>query len=261
MALLITQFLLIVGGSVLATLVGMALVRRAVPLSALREHHDVAGYIISVIGVAYAVLLVFVVIIVWERLEGARATTEREASSLSNLFRAAQGLSDPARQRVGQLAEEYARSVVREEWPLLAQGQPSPHAWKLVDALWQAVREVEPRTAREQILYDQVMTHLGSMNEHRKMRLLASHEAVPSLLWAVLWGGAIITVGFTYFFGVKNSRAQALMVASLAATLALNLFVIAAIDFPFRGVVRVKPEAFLLALERFEEISAQPAAQ
>ena len=92
-----------------------------------------------------------------------------------------------------------------------------------------------------------------------RLRLLASHEAVPSLLWAVLWGGAMITVGFTYLFGVQNSRVQTLMVAGLAATLALNFFVIAAIESPFRGIMRVKPEAFHLALERFENLRRQSA--
>jgi hypothetical protein len=58
---------------------------------------------------------------------------------------------------------------------------------------------------------------------------------------------------------VNSVRAQALMTAGMAGILALNIFVIAAIDYPFRGVVRVKPEAFQLVLERFEHTARQSA--
>src|SRR5205085_7914268 len=94
--------ILIIGGSILLSLAGMLLVRRRVPQSVLREHNEVAGFLIAVIGVAYAVLLVFVVIAVWEKFEAARATAEHEAGALANLYRIAEGLPEPTRHHVLQ---------------------------------------------------------------------------------------------------------------------------------------------------------------
>jgi hypothetical protein len=34
---------------------------------------------------------------------------------------------------------------------------------------------------------------------------------VPAIIWVVLFGGAFLTVGFTFFFGAESLRAQSLM--------------------------------------------------
>jgi hypothetical protein len=43
-----------------------------------------------------------------------------------------------------------------------------------------------------------------------------------------------------------------LMVASLTLIIALVLFTVAALDYPFKGDVRIGPDAFEHVLERFE---------
>src|SRR6187200_1166815 len=111
------QGTLIIGGSVLLALGGMFLVRRAVPHSVLREQNEVAGFLIAVLGVAYAVLLAFVVVVVWEDFEEARTTVEQEAHPMAIVWRDAHALPEPTRGRVMGLCRDYTRTVVQEEWP------------------------------------------------------------------------------------------------------------------------------------------------
>ena len=54
----------IVGGITVLATAGALLVRRWVPVEVLERHNEVAGFIYSVIGVMYAVLLGFTAIIV-----------------------------------------------------------------------------------------------------------------------------------------------------------------------------------------------------
>jgi hypothetical protein len=61
---------------------GMLLVRRSVTLSTLESHNQVAGYIYSVVGVVYAVLLAFIVIIVWQKHTEVQVQVEQEANQL-----------------------------------------------------------------------------------------------------------------------------------------------------------------------------------
>jgi len=84
------------------------------------------------------------------------------------------------------------------------------------------------------------------------MRLVAAEEGIPGVLWAVLVFGAVVTVGFTYLFGLQNTWAHRLMVMSLTAVIALVLFTIGVIEYPFSGGARVDAGAFELILERFE---------
>jgi uncharacterized protein DUF4239 len=247
---------LIVGGSVLVSLAGMAWVRRKVPHQVLREQNEVAGFIIAVLGVAYAVLLAFVIFTVWNRFEEARVVSAQEANALTNAFRVAEGFPDPARRRMLDLCRLYARNVVEEEWELTGRGmqsQDSPRAWTYLNQLWTAVRDTAPHTPREQALYAQLLTEMHDLGNQRKLRLLASREGIPSVMWVVLVSGGVLTVAFTYFFGIKSSRTQALMTAALAGTIALNLYLIEAIDYPFTGDVQVHPEAFHQALRVFDQ--------
>jgi hypothetical protein len=52
------------------------------------------------------------------------------------------------------------------------------------------------------------------LTQARRIRLHLSTGIVPGLLWLVLYSGAVLTVGFTFFFGTKNLPAQVMMTAS-----------------------------------------------
>ena len=84
------------------------------------------------------------------------------------------------------------------------------------------------------------------------MRLVASEEGVPAVLWAVLIFGAIATVGFTYLFGLASTWAHRLMVVTLAGVIGLVLFTVGALEHPFSGGARIGTGFFELVLERFD---------
>ena len=77
-------------------------------------------------------------------------------------------------------------------------------------------------------------------------------------MWGVLAVCGMIVVGFTYLFGLENTRSHTLMIAALAAIIALVLFTIYALDHPFAGVSRVHPDAFELVLRTFERDLDRP---
>jgi cation transporter-like permease len=81
---------------------------------------------------------------------------------------------------------------------------------------------------------------------------LQAQAGLAAILWAVLLIGGVILVGFTYQFGLRSTLVHTLMVAALALTIALVLFTVGVLDYPFRGDVRVRPDAFLSVLERFD---------
>lgn len=57
---------------------------------------------------------------------------------------------------------------------------------------------------------------LDNVTAARRVRLGLGRGIVPGVVWAGLAVGAVITVGFTYFFGTKSRRAQAAMTGLLA---------------------------------------------
>ena len=61
---------------VLVAVVGLVLVQRLVPPDRREEQNNVAGFIYAVLGVAYAVLLAFVLIAVWQDYKTAQTNAE-----------------------------------------------------------------------------------------------------------------------------------------------------------------------------------------
>ena len=246
--------LVIVGVSVLLAHLGLRLVRRRIPLPVLETHHEVAGFIIGVLGAIYAVLLAFVVVAVWDQFGDAKTVVEREANQLNDLSRMAQGFSAPAQPRLLDGLKVYATSVIDDEWDTMSRGQASAKTQSAMDNLWQLYREVEPHTNRENALYAESLDRLNELSDSRRLRVHASEDDIPLVIRILLWGGGLIMIAFTYFFGVKSIRSQALMTAALAGEIAFILFLIVALDNPFRGYVRLPPEQMQQVLERIQAI-------
>src|SRR5919112_5811480 len=251
---------LVVCGACLAAVAGLAVVQRLVPATIRKEHNDVAGFIYAVLGVIYAVLLALVVIATWEDFGRANVTVETEANALAEIFWLAYALPEPEGRELQVLCRSYAEEVVNVGWPLMEQGktpslersQESSRAWVLIDDIRATIQGYEPRTVAEQEIYAEGLDQVQRLADARRMRLVQAEESLPTVLWVVLIVGGIVVVVFAYLFGMENTGAHALMVASLAGVIALVLYTIGAMDHPFSGGARVGPEAFELVLERFK---------
>jgi len=247
---------LVVFAGCLAALVGLELVQRLVPVEKRQEHNDVAGFIYAVVGIVYAVLLALLVIAVWQQFQKARETVESEANGVAEVAWLAHRLPEPERHELQEDARSYAQEVVDTEWPRMEQGlegvQSLPEGWDLIDDMRDTLQEFEPRTEAEQELYAEGLDRISRFGDARRMRIVAAQEGIPGVLWAVLVFGGVVTVGFTYLFGMRNTWAHRLMVMSLTAVIALVLFAIVAMDHPFSGGASVDPGAFEQILERFE---------
>jgi hypothetical protein len=194
-----------------------------------------------------------VVVVVWEEYERAKEPVETEANELAGGYFLADRFSDEAdRQRVQELARSYARTVVEEEWPLMDSGETSERADEVLRDLRLSLQGVDASTSAGQVLYDQGLTRIHQVSDARRLRLLEVDEGLPGKLWVVLLGG-VVTVGFTYLFGLKNNWAHALMVAALTLVVCGILFTIGALEYPFAGQAEIAPYAFEEVLRSFEE--------
>ncbi len=246
---------LMVGGAVGLSVGGLWIARRVVSPATLREHHDVAGFILAIVGVIYAVLLAFAVLIVWEQFEEAKVVAERESNALLDVYRMAPGFAAPTAARLRKDIRVYAEGVIEKEWPAMARGKLDDQSSLHLDRLWSGFTHLQPKGARESVLYDQCLSRLTEVSDNRRLRLLAGRSGVPGPMWLVLIAGGIATMLFTYFFGLEKFKNQAAMTAILAATIALVLFIISAMNFPFSGDLSVRPEAMQSALERFDNMA------
>jgi hypothetical protein len=243
--------ILLVGGATLLSMAGLALIRRWIGLDRLKLNNEVAGFKFASVGVLYAVLLAFAVLVVWEKFNAAEESVAAEAGGAATIYRLAAGLGDQdgARLRDGMTA--YLKAAIAEDWPAMARGEHSSVANQALNDAYAAALHFQPEDRRGAVVLTAVLHQLDQITEARRARLVVASGIVPGVIWLVLLGGAIVTVGFTYFFGAENLRAQMLMTGALSLLIFSGLLIIIAIDHPFAGTVHIEPEPLALVLENF----------
>ena len=244
----------IVGGFVVSTLVVGYLVATFTSQEIRSAHNDRAGFILAVIGVIYAVLLAFVAIGVWERFQEAEARTYDEAASLATIYRDAGSFPKPERLR-GEV-RAYILSVIYHEWPQMQRGERSSISDRLLESADREIRALPVNSPRLQDIQTQMLAAMDTVMQDRQTRLTIDFIGINGMLWMVLIVGAYVTVAFTYLFGFDRRIMQQLMIGGLSFIIGLMLFLVTALDYPYRGSIAVEPEAFRALLENLNFIGS-----
>lgn len=232
---------------------GVFLVRTLVRLETLKAHHVIGGTIFLQIGVVYAVLLAFVVTVVWAQFNAAAEAADNEVASLLAVFGLSSGLPDPARSDIQQAIIHYTQAVVDDEWPAMSRRADSEKAVKALEHLMEVALRFEPQNAREEAIYGHALSRLSEAREQRHYRLFQMTLAVPGFMWWLLVVTGVILVALSYFFGIEYLWSQAIFTAALAGTIAFILVLIMLLDYPFTGDLTVPPDAFTMGLRRFAQ--------
>ncbi len=233
--------------AVAVSILGLALFHRLVETSHLREAHEVTGFVYAMVGVIYAVLLAFVVVVVWEQFQNANQVAEDEAAHLGNVRQLARAFPDSVSKAMAEEIRDYAASVVNREWPAMAQGHVDSATYTITKRLWNSFYSYRPATG-EQEYYNQALRELTSFNTSRRQRIIGMYGTIPAILWALLIGGGIVCIVFTYLFTTPRAWTQYMSTGLLAAMIAVTLVLIHEMDRPYRGAMSLQPNGFEFVL-------------
>ena len=222
-------------GFVLIACVAHAIVRRLVPYTDLTAHNDVAGFMISVVGVLYAVMLAFIVIIVWQEYDNSASRVQDEVSAIAEIYNTAHVDPGPNAAQVQALADQYTVLAIEKEWPAMRRGESSPELLRTLSRLEETIVDTPANTPERTFLRNRAIAAVERVIDDRRHRLADNANGLPPILWAVLWVGGTITIGFGFLFGVEKSRVQLLMTGAVATLVAISFVVIAELDYPYRG--------------------------
>lgn len=249
--------MLVIGGIVLMSVLGLLLTHRLVPHALRVSHNDVAGVLIAVVGGVYAVLLAFIAVSVWEDYNAADAIVHREASLAGDIHQDALNMKPPAGPALRVLVRRYVHEVITAEWPAMRAGGESATVGTTLDQLQNAVFTFPYRGS----VFDDVLQRVNALADARRDRLINGNSGLQPVAWFVLLAGTTLTIAFSFLFGVPDLRLHATMTAGVAASVALVLFLIVSFDYPFRGAVSITPEAFqnVLAAIDAQEATAPPS--
>jgi hypothetical protein len=233
-----------------------AIFRRLVPPEKLRIQHDVAGFLVAVVGVLYAVVLGFLVVTVWTTFDTAQQTADQEAGYVGDGLGYAQLLPDPPRKRIQGLLAAYAVEVRDREFAMLARGTRDQQGRAYLVSALQALNDVGPpakasfgEALKAQASRDGVVATLRQIADARRLRGIQARDRLPRVIYAALIAGAFMVMIFVFLFGVESALLQYTMTGTVAALLGLYFGLIVALNAPYSGAIRVSPEAWNSVIE------------
>ena len=189
---------------------------------------------------------------VWDHFTTATSAVESEATHIGVLSRLARSFDPADEQRIHARLVAYLSTVIHDEWPAMASGGDDVRAWNAIGDIWSAYRSVNLNDPSRQAIYAESLSHLSQVSDARRMRLHSLHDDVPGLMWLALVVGSLVVLIFTYLFVPERVAVHALLVGSVAALITLNLYLIYALDNPFRGWPRIGPDIMQQELTRME---------
>lgn len=242
----------IIGSLCLFGVGGLLFVRRRV-LPRLRIHasdSEFSGSMMQCVMVFYGLAVALIAVNVSQTYSDTSKIITGEASALNALYRDVSSYPEPHRAELQQGLREYTQQIIHEAWPLLQKGK-TPTAGFLYMTRFQALlNKFEPASEGQKILHGETLRAYNLLIQSRNQRLDAASTSLPGVMWAVIVIGAVIGLCATFFFKVEDPRLHGILVTLLAAFMGLVIFMILALDRPFRGDLGLSPEPYQLIYDR-----------
>ena len=242
----------IIGSLWLFAVIGLLVVRRRV-LPHLRICEDDSQFssgMMQAVMVFYGLAVALIAVSVWQTYSDTSKIISGEASALNALYRDVTSYPEPIRLDLQKGLRDYTDQVIHEAWPLQRRGLV-PSAGIVYMTRFQAVLDkFDPTTEGQKLLHEETLRAYNLLIQARRQRLDAVNTGLPGVMWGVIVVGAFIGLSTSFFFKVDDVRLHAIHVLLLATFIGLVIFMIFALDQPFRGDLGLGPEPYQLIYDQ-----------
>ena len=205
--------------------------------------NDIVGYILSCFGVFYGLLIGLIAVAAYQNYGQVEAAVQKEAVALTALYYDVSAYPEPYRGNLRRILREYTRFVIKYAWPEQQKGIIPTGGITRANAFQERLLEFQPQTKAEEIIHAEAIHQFNVFLEHRTMRLQSVSTGIPAVMWYVVIIGAIVNLSMIWLFDMRFLT-HLVLGGLLAFFLGTMIFLIAAMDNPFRGEVSISPEAF-----------------
>jgi hypothetical protein len=228
--------LLILATSLAVGLASSLGLRRVLRLQSTEDDREHAVSLMQVVAAYIGILIAFAGVQVWQDFSDAQGDVHREAATAAELYRDLNTYG-PETQEQKQALRAYVVSVVRDEWPLLAKGEPSPRTEVALFRLFHDMGKMRPKDDRDSTIFAEAFSNLNDLVGLRRDRLIHSRSGMPLILWIVGLVGSVLIVSYAATF--KPSRTNVMMISGISLALGLVFLFILIVDRPYKGAFSV----------------------
>jgi hypothetical protein len=239
------------------SMIGLSLIRWfVIPRLRYRDSvNDAVSGTVQAIGVFYGITVGLIAVGVWSTNSNASDLVSQEATSIGALYRDVSGYPQPLRSELQSKLREYAVFIIDQAWPAQQEGrgQNVYAGTAIMDQFQTRLYTFEPATPGQVALHNETLSAYNQLIQYRQLRIDAVNSRLSGVMWAVIWVGAVLSIGIAYFYKIDDWRIHWILVSMMAGFLAMLLFMIVINDRPFYGYVRVSSDPYKLILNRLIE--------
>ena len=166
-----------------AAMCGPVLIRRRIGLERLVSNNEIAGFKFATVGVIFAVLLAFAVIVVWEKFSDAETAVIQEAGAAATLYELASG-PEPEAAATRVALGNYLELAIERDWPMMETGEESRAATQALGTLYATIMQHTDKGTKHPAIFAEMLTQLDTITRARRTRLHLATGVVPGNLMA-----------------------------------------------------------------------------
>jgi hypothetical protein len=214
--------------------------RHLLPIEARNRAGPTAATTLQALATIYAVLVAFVIVDEYNQFRSAQSYVSNQAAQLSVVTENSRNLPNAEGAPIRAAAIAYANEVVRVGLPEIERhAQPSIVTDRAFERVFAVVNAIEPTAESDKAAYSQILVALGNIAENRTNIVNSAHASIPSPLIVILAVLVIATLAVATLMDTRHRRAHLFILAMLAIALSMTLALVAALDYPYRGFIRI----------------------
>ncbi|HXC54527.1 MAG TPA: hypothetical protein VNU97_04480 [Rhizomicrobium sp.] len=250
---LVLGLLIVVAPAVLAGLC-VLLARRFLHETVREGHNDVLVPLFLTAGTIYAVMLGFLVVVVWEAYGDAKDNVAVEASTLTTMYRQTNGMNPEELKAMREHIRAYTEAVVGKEWAIQARtGGAAPEARRQIAEIYREYARM-PADVSNSSINREFLNQFSLVTAARNKRTLQASEEVPWVLWFGLIGGATIVVAMSCILYMDTWWPHMLMSGVLTLMIGMLLFITVILAKPFVGALALEAGPFEHSLSVYKAV-------
>jgi hypothetical protein len=214
------------------------------------QYNELVGTTLATVGVFFGITLGLISVGAWENFAAVNLSVNQEVSAINVLYRATSLYPAPSNNLLNKDLKEYVHFVIHEEWPSQRKGIVPKGGTAKVSAFQKDLYAYEPVSESMKAVHAETVATFNEMIRLRRSRLQTVITGLPETLWMVIIFGSLLNIAIAWFFVYDRQFVQDLMIVLMAATIGLLVFLMGAMDYPFRGEFSVTPDSFKLMYER-----------
>jgi F0F1-type ATP synthase assembly protein I len=216
------------------------------------KHNEFIIGFLSLTGAFLSITIGLIIVGTYDNYEQTEDTTRKEVNKLYMLYKNIELLGDKESAVMLENLREYSKYVIHTEWKLQQKGIMPPLSNKPLNAFEEKLKEYHPKTKKDLTIYRKIIDIYEAYIGLRHYRISIVQDGLPASIYVILIFGLIINILISWLIVNKNKPLEFVVYTLTGLLAGILVFIIIAMDYPFRGEYSVTPEPFEIFLKNVD---------